>query len=171
VSAQTVRLMGFDVDGVFTDGSLYYGPDGDQLKEFNILDGLGLKLLQKAGIRTAIITGRHSPMVSTRFTELGVDFLMQGREDKGSALTELATQLNLEKRDLGYMGDDLPDLSAARICGFFASVPNAPHTVQDQAAYVTNAFGGRGAVREVCEFVLRAQGLDPIAVFEGNLDA
>lgn len=171
MSAQTIRLMGFDVDGIFTDGTLYYGPDGDQLKVFNILDGLGLKLLQKAGIRTAIITGRRSPMVELRFNELGVDFIIQGREDKGVALTELATELSLEKRDLGYMGDDFPDLSAARASSFFASVPNAPETVQDQAAYVTQAIGGQGAVREVCEFILRAQGLDPLAIFQGDLDA
>ena len=86
MSAQTVRLMAFDVDGIFTDGTLYYGNDGDSLKAFNILDGLGLKLLQKAGIQTAIITGRQSPMVDRRFSELGVDFVIQGREDKGQAL-------------------------------------------------------------------------------------
>lgn len=163
--------MAFDVDGIFTDGTLYYGPDGDQLKVFNILDGLGLKLLQRAGIQTAIITGRTSAMVAHRFSELAVDFILQGRTDKGAALQELADQLALERRDLGYMGDDYPDLSAADTCGFFASVPNAAEAVKDEAAYVTEAKGGEGAVREVCEFILRAQGLDPLYVFRGEADA
>ena len=168
MSAQTVRLMAFDVDGVFTDGTLYYGIDGDALKAFNILDGLGLKLLQKAGIQTAIITGRQSPMVERRFSELGVDFVIQGREDKGHALQNLANDLALEKKDVGYMGDDFPDLTALDIAGFFASVPNAPSQVQEVAAFVTLKAGGQGAVRELCEFLLEAQGFDALALFRGD---
>ena len=91
--------MAFDVDGIFTDGALYYNADGDALKAFNILDGLGLKLLQKAGIHTAIITGRGSQMVKQRFTELNVDFVIQNREDKGQALAELAGKLDFEQKD------------------------------------------------------------------------
>ncbi len=168
MSAQTVRLMAFDVDGVFTDGTLYYGIDGDALKAFNILDGLGLKLLQKAGIQTAIITGRQSPMVERRFSELGVDFVIQGREDKGQALQNLMNELALEKKDVGYMGDDFPDLTALDIAGFFASVPNAPSQVQEAASFVTLKSGGQGAVRELCEFLLEAQGFDALALFRGD---
>ena len=168
MSAQTVRLMGFDVDGVFTDGTLYYGPEGDQFKAFNILDGLGLKLLQKAGIRTAIITGRASPMVSHRFEELGVDFILQGREDKGQALSELAETLDYQRLELGYMGDDYPDLTTLSHAAFFASVPNAPIVVQDQAHFVSIHRGGEGAVREVCEHILHAQNIDPWALYEGR---
>ena len=94
--------MAFDIDGIFTDGTLYYGLYGDSLKAFNILDGLGLKLLKKAGIQTAIITGRQSSMVDQRFSELDVDFVIQGREDKGQVLQNLASQLALEKNNLGY---------------------------------------------------------------------
>jgi 3-deoxy-D-manno-octulosonate 8-phosphate phosphatase (KDO 8-P phosphatase) len=168
MSAQTVRLMAFDVDGVFTDGTLYYGVDGDALKAFNILDGLGLKLLQKAGIQTAIITGRQSPMVERRFSELGVDFVIQGQEDKGQALQHLANELALEKKDIGYMGDDFPDLTTLDVAGFFASVPNAPPQVQESASFVTIKTGGHGAVRELCDFILEAQGFDALALYRGD---
>ena len=160
--------MAFDVDGVFTDGTLYYGIDGDTLKAFNILDGIGLKLLQKAGIQTAIITGRQSPMVEKRFSELGVDFVIQGREDKGQALENLANKLALEKKDIGYIGDDFPDLSTLHITDFFATVPNAPSQVQEAASFVTVKSGGQGAVRELCEFLLEAQGFDPLALYRGD---
>ena len=166
MSAQTVRLMAFDVDGVFTDGSLYYNADGDSLKVFNIHDGLGLKLLQKAGIQTAIITGRESPMVKQRFTEIDVDFVIQNREDKGQALGELAEKLNFEQEDLGYMGDDFPDLTTLEVADFFASVPNAPYLVQEEAAFVTKSLGGHGAVRELCEFLLKAQGFDTLKLYQ-----
>ena len=166
MSAQTVRLMAFDVDGIFTDGSLYYSADGDSLKVFNILDGLGLKLLQKAGIQTAIITGRTSQMVEQRFTELKVDFVIQNREDKGQALGELAAKLNFQQKDLGYMGDDFPDLATLDVAGFFASVPNAPCLVQEEATFVTNSLGGHGAVRELCEFLLEAQGFDALKLYQ-----
>jgi 3-deoxy-D-manno-octulosonate 8-phosphate phosphatase (KDO 8-P phosphatase) len=158
--------MAFDVDGIFTDGSLYYSADGDSIKLFNILDGLGLKLLQKAGIQTAIISGRASPMVEQRFTELKVDFVIQNREDKGQALGELAAKLDFQQKDLGYMGDDFPDLATLDVAGFFASVPNAPYLVQEAAAFVTKSSGGHGAVRELCEFLLEAQGFDALKLYQ-----
>lgn len=165
MTAHSVTLMGFDVDGVLTDGTVYYGIHGDALKGFSILDGVGLKLLQKAGIRIAIITGRQSAMVEHRFTELGADFIVQAREDKGTALTELAEQAEQPLTSVGYMGDDFPDLSAARVAGFFASVPNAPPEVQQAAHYVARAAGGRGAVREVCEHLLKCRGIDPLRLY------
>lgn len=160
--------MAFDVDGIFTDGTLYYSADGDVLKVFNILDGLGLKLLQKAGILTAIITGRTSPMVEQRFTELDVDFIMQGRDDKRQAILELATKLKFKQKDLGYMGDDFPDLMTLEVVGFFASVPNAPCQVQEKATFLTNSLGGHGAVRELCEHLITAQGFDPLELYQGE---
>ncbi len=169
MSVHGLQIMAFDVDGIFTDGRLYYGPDGNNLQAFNILDGLGLKLLRRAGIKTAVITGRDSPMVTQRFSELGVDFIIQAREDKGIALTELANSLSLLPIDFGYMGDDFSDLSAAAIVSFFASVPNGASVVQDKAAYVTKLPGGQGAVREVCEFILLARGIDPLRLFEEEL--
>ena len=168
MSAKTVQLMAFDVDGVFTDGTLYYGTEGDALKAFNILDGLGLKLLQKAGIKTAIITGRQSPMVERRFSELGVDFIIQGREDKGYALQHLADQLSLQHQEVGYMGDDFPDLTTLDRADFFATVPNAPAQVQQAASFVTVKSGGHGAVRELCEFLLQSQGVDPLTLYQGD---
>jgi 3-deoxy-D-manno-octulosonate 8-phosphate phosphatase (KDO 8-P phosphatase) len=158
--------MGFDVDGVFTDGTLLYGTAGDQLKAFNILDGLGLKLLHKAGIHTAIITARQSPAVLYRFEELGIHHLLQGREDKGHALLEIADTLNCTQDGLGFMGDDYPDLTTLPHVAFFASVPNAPILVQEHAQFVSTKPGGQGAVREVCEHILRAQGIDPWTLYQ-----
>ncbi|MEE2821315.1 MAG: HAD hydrolase family protein [Pseudomonadota bacterium] len=166
MSAKTVQLMAFDVDGVFTDGTLYYDAEGDALKAFNTLDGLGLKLLQKVGIKTAIVTGRQSPVVERRFSELGVDFIIQGREDKGCALKYLADQLSLRNEEVGYMGDDFPDLTALDSAGFFATVPNAPVQVQQAASFVAVKSGGHGAVRELCEFLLQSQDYDPLTLYQ-----
>lgn len=169
MSVQTLQVMAFDVDGIFTDGLLYYGPNGDHLKAFNILDGLGLRLLQKAGIQTAIITGRSSQMVKLRFSELGVDHIIESCEDKGVALTDLACSLSLSPKDFGYMGDDLPDLAVAALVGFFASVPNGIHVVRERAAYVTHQLGGQGAVREVCEYILSCRDIEPLLLYEDGL--
>jgi 3-deoxy-D-manno-octulosonate 8-phosphate phosphatase (KDO 8-P phosphatase) len=107
-------------------------------------------------------------MVERRFSELGVDFVIQGREDKGQALLHLANELALEKKDIGYMGDDFPDLTTLEVAGFFASVPNAPSQVQEAAAFVTIKTGGHGAVRELCDFILEAQGFDALALYRGE---
>ncbi len=168
MNARAVRLMAFDVDGIFTDGSLYYGADGELLKVFNVQDGLGLKLLRQAEIQTAIITGRKSPMVEKRFSELGLDFVIQGRNDKGQALKELGELLALKKNELGYMGDDFPDLTTLNVAGFFATVPNAPEQVRNAASFISSVNGGNGAVRELCEFLLKTQGFDPLALFKGK---
>ena len=169
MSAQTVRLMAFDVDGIFTDGTLHYGLNGESLKVFNVLDGLGLKLLQKAGIRTAIITGRQSPMVEQRFSELHVNYIIQGAEDKGQALKDLGKELAFKKKNIGYMGDDFPDLTILDVADFFASVPNAHEQVRNSASFITLLSGGHGAVRELCEFLLKAQGFDPLKLYKDKL--
>lgn len=156
--ARAVRLAIFDVDGVLTDGTLYIGAQGEAFKAFNILDGHGVKMLQAAGITTAIISGRSSEAVSRRAAELGIAHVVQGSSDKVAALDELVAALGLEASACAFVGDDLPDLGAMRRCGFAVAVANATDGVKAAAHYVTRASGGRGAVREFCELVLRAQG-------------
>lgn len=156
--ARNVRLLALDVDGVMSDGSLLFSASGDELKAFNILDGLGIKLLMNAGIEVAVITGRSSPLTERRMNNLGIPHLMQGREDKRTALLELTSTLSLEPGAIGYMGDDLPDLAAIQYAGFGITVPNAHWFVQQHADYCTTIGGGRGAVREACDLILSAQG-------------
>ena len=156
--AQQVKIAVFDVDGVMTDGRLYYSSKGDELKAFNVKDGLGVKLLQRHGIKTAIITGRNSELVNRRANELGFDYLYQGREDKLTALNELLNDIDLSLKETAYMGDDLPDLPAIRHSRFGATVKDANALVLEHADWVSNKNGGEGAVREFCEFILDAQG-------------
>jgi 3-deoxy-D-manno-octulosonate 8-phosphate phosphatase (KDO 8-P phosphatase) len=153
-----LRLLALDVDGVLTDGRLYYGNDGEELKAFSIRDGLGIKLLARSGVQVAIITGRRSHIVERRARELGIAHVIQGREDKGQALEELCRDLHIELSACAYMGDDLPDLSALRRCGFSLTVANACPEVIAAAQWVSRARGGDGAVREACEALLRARG-------------
>jgi len=156
--AKAVKLMIFDVDGVMTDGTLYYSERGEELKAFNIRDGLGVKLLKQYGVEAALITARSSRAIELRAADLGIAHLYQGAEDKRGAYAALLAQLGLGSRESGYMGDDLLDLPLLTRCGFAATVPAAPEALQSRAHYVTRARGGHGAVREVCEFILRAQG-------------
>ena len=156
--ARNVKLLVLDVDGVLTDGCLWYGNSGEELKAFNIQDGLGIKLLQRAGIDVAIITGRTSQLVTRRGTELGIKHIVQGREDKLVALRAVADELNLALEEIAYIGDDLPDLSAIAAVGLGIAVANAMPYVAQHAAYKTTRSGGDGAVREICDLILQAQG-------------
>jgi 3-deoxy-D-manno-octulosonate 8-phosphate phosphatase (KDO 8-P phosphatase) len=156
--ARAVRLAIFDVDGVMTDGSVVLGPRGEALKAFNILDGHGVKMLQDAGIATAIISGRSSKMVALRAKELAIRHVKQGAKDKLDAFEKLIARLGVEARACAFMGDDLVDLPVMRRCGFAVSVPNGVEAVRSVAHYVTRAGGGQGAVREFCALVLRALG-------------
>ena len=156
--ARAVRLAVFDVDGVMTDGTLYIGPQGEALKAFNILDGHGVKMLQSAGVATAIISGRSSEAVTKRAGELGIRHVVQGAEDKVREFEKVRASLGLEASACAFVGDDLPDLPVMRLCGLAVAVANAVEPVKSAAHYVTRAHGGRGAVREFCELVLRAQG-------------
>lgn len=166
--AARIRLLALDVDGVMSDGTLYLSANGDEIKGFNILDGLGLKQVMAAGIEVAVITGRSSPLTEKRISNLGIPHLMQGREDKLVALRELAGQLEIELDCTAYMGDDLPDLPAIRNAGLGISVPNGHWFVRQHADLCTTAYGGSGAVREACELLLAARGeLD--AVLEAYL--
>lgn len=156
--AQAIRLLALDVDGVMSDGKIYFSATGDELKAFNILDGLGLKQLMAAGIVVAVITGRQSPLTEKRMRDLGILYVMQGREDKKTALQELIGTLGIPPEATAYMGDDLPDLPAIRLSGLGITVPNAYWLVREYANYCTQAAGGSGAVREACDLLLTAQG-------------
>jgi 3-deoxy-D-manno-octulosonate 8-phosphate phosphatase (KDO 8-P phosphatase) len=155
-SASALRLLALDVDGVLTDGRLYYGSDGEELKAFNIKDGLGLKLLQRAGVAVAIITGRRSPSVERRAAELGIEHVVQGREDKRVALEELCTALGLSLAQCAYMGDDLPDLGALRAAAIGLAPADAVEAVAAAADWQSRYPGGGGCVREACEQLLHA---------------
>ncbi|AKH68863.1 3-deoxy-D-manno-octulosonate 8-phosphate phosphatase, YrbI family [Spongiibacter sp. IMCC21906] len=156
--ARQIKLLAMDVDGVLTNGSLYFGNSGEEMKAFSILDGLGIKLLRDAGIRPAIITGRSSTLLERRAAELKIDLIYQGREDKLVALEELRADLGLEMAEIAYVGDDLPDLSAIIKAGLGITVANGHSFVARHADWQTDAAGGSGAVREICELILKAQG-------------
>ena len=157
-AAQKVKLVLLDVDGVLTDGRLYYGNAGEELKAFDIQDGLGIKLLQNAGIKVGIITGRSSVLVERRAKELGIDHLIQGREDKLTALNELLEKITFEFEEIAFVGDDLPDLAIIRRVGLGITPANGNHLIASQALWQTKKSGGNGAVREVAELILSAQG-------------
>ena len=156
--AKAVKVMIFDVDGVLTDGSLTYGPDGETTKTFNVLDGLGIQLLQKTGVHTAIISARSSPIVVRRAADLGIMHGHQGIHDKRIACAKLLEATGFTAAQCGYIGDDVIDLPLLLQVGFAVTVPTGHFEVQHRSHYVTRAAGGRGAVREVCDLVMRAQG-------------
>ena len=156
--AARVRLMIFDVDGVLTDGGLHYGPEGEFLKRFNVLDGHGIKLLQATGVTTAIISARRSTIVERRAADLGIAHVRQGVHDKRAAFEQLLQETGIEAQVCGFVGDDVIDLPILLRVGFAASVPNAHPEVLSRVHYVTTAAGGAGAVRELCDVIMRAQG-------------
>jgi len=156
--AAGVRLVALDVDGVLTDGRLYYGDRGEALKVFDVRDGLGIRLLREAGIEVAIVTGRSSPIVATRARELGIERVLQGQDDKFAGLQELMRQTGLAEKACAYMGDDWPDLPALQLVGFAATVADAPDEIKRHVHWVAPSRGGRGAVRDLARLVLRAQG-------------
>ena len=156
--ARAIKLAAFDVDGVMTDGSLYFSEAGETLKVFNSLDGHGLRMLQQGGIELAIISGRSSQALALRARELGITQLFQGIHDKLKTFEALRQSLRLTYEEIAAIGDDVVDLPILTRCGFAACVPAAPALVKQRVHYVTQASGGRGAVREFCEVILQAQG-------------
>ncbi len=156
--ARDVRLMIFDVDGVLTDGRLYYTDAGDELKAFSTLDGHGIKMLIASGVDTAILTGRTSGSVAHRARNLGIGHVLQGVEDKRAAFLKLASDLALNPANCGYMGDDVVDLPVLTRCGFSATTREAPEIVRRHAHFIATQPAGAGAAREVCELLMRAQG-------------
>ena len=157
--ARRIRLMILDVDGVLTDGTLWYGARGiEELKGFHSADGLGLQMLRQSGVHAAILSGRTSSGVAARALELGIEHVLQGIGDKLAAYRSLIERLGLTPEQTGYMGDDLVDIPVLARCGFACAPGESPEEVRKRAHYVCAAPAGRGAVREVCEFLMRAQG-------------
>ncbi|MFC3283576.1 KdsC family phosphatase [Litchfieldella rifensis] len=156
--ARQIRLLALDVDGVLSDGRLYFQADGVEIKAFHTQDGHGLKLLRQAGLEVALITGRDSPMVSRRAADLGINHVHQGSDDKLDVLRQLCARLDLQFEQVAYCGDDLPDLAAIKRAGLGISVPNAPAYIRAHADWTTERQGGHGAVREICDALLEAQG-------------
>jgi 3-deoxy-D-manno-octulosonate 8-phosphate phosphatase (KDO 8-P phosphatase) len=157
-AAQKIKLVLLDVDGVLTDGKLYYGNSGEELKAFDIQDGLGIKLLQRGGIKVGIITGRSSTLLKRRAEELAIEPLVQGREDKLTALNELLDTMDISLDEIAFMGDDLPDLAVIRRVGLGITPANGNTQLVSQALWQTAKSGGNGAVREAAELILEAQG-------------
>ena len=155
--SKLIRLVAFDVDGVMTDGGLYFSDSGEEFKRFNSLDGQGLKMLRASGVEVAIITGRTSRCVEVRAQNLGITHVFQGVENKLEAMLELLNKLKLSRDAAAYMGDDVVDLMVMRHVGLAISVPQSPLLVRKHSHYVTEREGGHGAVREACELIMSAQ--------------
>lgn len=155
---QRIRLLVTDVDGVLTDGSIIVHADGTETKVFNVRDGSGIKYLMRNGIPTAILSARECPPVLHRARNLGIEQVITGALDKLPAYRKLLEDMALSDADVCYVGDDLPDLPPMRCAGFPIAVADAVDEVKAHAAYVTTAAGGRGAIREVAEMILKAQG-------------
>ena len=153
-----IKLLAMDCDGVLTRGDITYTELGDESKVLNILDGLGLSIARRAGLVTAIVTGRRSEALARRARELGVAELYQGCRNKAAAMLELRARYRLQIDEVAFIGDDINDLLAFRECGFRIAVSNASEDVKAQADYITECSGGTGAVREVIERMLRGQG-------------
>ena len=156
--AKKIKLLVCDVDGVFSDGRIYLGNDGEELKAFHTKDGFGIKALGSSGVDVAIITGRRSTIVANRMSALNVKHIVQGQEDKLPALIHLAKQLNLTPDEMAYIGDDIPDLACILHVGLGISVSDAHPAVSAKADYTTFTRGGFGAVREVCDLIMQCQG-------------
>ena len=155
--AKPIKLFIMDVDGVLSDGKVYYSETGDEQKNFNIKDGLGIKLLHQSGIKTAIITGRKSLIVKKRADELGIPYIYQGCSDKRAAFMEMINKEQLSAQQIAHIGDDLPDLPLMKTSGLGIAVNDAHWFVQQHADWVTTSIGGGGAVREAAELFLVSQ--------------
>jgi 3-deoxy-D-manno-octulosonate 8-phosphate phosphatase (KDO 8-P phosphatase) len=156
--AQGVKVVFFDIDGVWTDGGLYFSESGETIKRFNTLDGLGIKLLQQAGITPVVITGRDSAPLRRRLQNLGVEHAHFGTEDKRPAAEATLKTLGLDWTQAAAMGDDWPDLAVMSRAAFACAPPNAHTEVRGRAHYLTQASGGHGAVRELCDLLTVASG-------------
>lgn len=155
--AKQIRLVIFDVDGVLTDGSLIMGDDGQEYKAFNAKDGHGMKMLQASGVEIGVISARNSRVVSLRMENLGIKHVYQGQRDKLKAFDDLKKKLKLESSQIAYVGDDLLDLCIMRKAGLSIAVQDASLAVVELADWQTNALGGKGAAREICELIMQSQ--------------
>jgi len=155
--AKRIKLLLLDVDGVLTDGRLYFSNQGDEFKTFGTLDGHGIKMLQKSGVKVGIITGRTSNLVAKRANDLGIKILVQGREDKWDALQEILAEHPTELEEIAFMGDDWPDLTVMCRVGLALAPANSHFTVTERSHWQSQARGGEGAVREACDMLMKAQ--------------
>ena len=155
--AANIKLLVLDVDGVLTDGKLYFSNSGEELKAFSILDGHGIKILQDSGVKVGIVTGRESSLVARRASELGIELLIQNCSEKKNAVQKLAAELSLTLQQIAFMGDDYPDLPAMRSVGLALTVANAHPVVISHAHWQSDKTGGSGAVREACDLIMQAQ--------------
>jgi 3-deoxy-D-manno-octulosonate 8-phosphate phosphatase (KDO 8-P phosphatase) len=155
--AKQIKLLALDVDGTLTSGLIYYGPNEAQWRGFHVHDGLGIKLLQRAGIIVAIISAKQSDSVLQRLKELKIEHYYLGQQDKRIAYDDLKNKLKIEDEQIAYMGDDLPDLPLLRRAGFSITLPDAPVIIKQQVDWISSRQAGMGAVREACEFILTAQ--------------
>ncbi|MHC8441203.1 MAG: KdsC family phosphatase [Candidatus Eutrophobiaceae bacterium] len=167
--ARHIRLAVFDVDGVLTDGRLYLGSNGEEFKAFHVHDGQGLTMLRENDVQVAVITARSSSVVAERMQALGIEYVFQGRMDKGECLLGLMEKLSLQRKCVCYTGDDLVDLPAMRHAGLKVAVADAQPQIRASADWITCKLGGVGAVREVCDLLLYAQGVDLFAGIEKTL--
>jgi 3-deoxy-D-manno-octulosonate 8-phosphate phosphatase (KDO 8-P phosphatase) len=154
-----IKLLLLDVDGVLTDGKIIYNDNGEETKVFNVKDGLGMRLLMEAGIHLGIITGRRSNALYSRCKDLGINLIYDGVGNKIDVLDALLDQTGVSAEEIAFIGDDLPDLALMKTIGFSIAVGDAHKMILDNADMVTSANGGHGAVREVCETILKAKGL------------
>ncbi|MCI0505354.1 MAG: 3-deoxy-manno-octulosonate-8-phosphatase KdsC [Gammaproteobacteria bacterium] len=162
--AKNIKLVVFDVDGVLTDGSLFYGDDGQEYKAFNSRDGHGMKMLQESGVQIGIITGRTSEVVLHRMKNLQVQHIYQGRLEKLPAFEELIGKLGMEREQVAYVGDDVVDLPIMLRVGLAISVPNAHDLAKQHAHWITAKPAGAGAARDICEMIMKAQGTYDAAI-------
>ncbi len=157
-AASTIKLLLLDVDGILTDGRLYFSNCGEETKAFHSLDGHGIKMLMGSAVPVGIITGRKSEIVAKRASDLGIEILYQGREDKLDVLQEISSNLSIDVQNICYAGDDLPDLPVIRAAGLGFTVPGAHAAIRKVADVITDRAGGDGAVREITDFLLLSQG-------------
>ncbi len=156
-----IKLLALDVDGVLTDDSLYFGPDGFELKRFNISDGLYIVLAMRAGLEIAIVSGRYSPATDTRMKDLGVKHILQGMKDKVEMITPLLKELKLTFDDIAFVGNEILDIKLAERSSIGIAVADSSPEMLDAADYVTKKSGGKGAVREIIECYFEAVSIDP----------
>lgn len=153
-----LKLLILDVDGVLTDGRLYFSDSGDEIKAFHSLDGHGITMLRKTGVKVALLTGRQSKLVALRAQNLHLDYVYQGARDKLAAFESLLSEAQVKAEECAYVGDDVIDLPPMRRVAFAIAVRNAASIVKEHAHYITVLEGGCGAVREVCDLIMRGQG-------------
>jgi 3-deoxy-D-manno-octulosonate 8-phosphate phosphatase (KDO 8-P phosphatase) len=169
IDLKNLKALAFDVDGTLTDGALYWGGNGEELKRFTFADIMGISLARRAGYKLALISGENSPLVDRYAAKLHITEVAKGVRDKATALKEFATRNDLDLSEICFMGDDVNDLSAIKIAGYSAAPANANSEVLRQVNFVCKKDGGHGAVRELVDALLSARGLDPEATFHIKL--